>query len=251
MAAFVDVETTGLDHRSDEVVELAIVLFAYDRSTGRILDIIDNYTGLRDPGRPIPKGATAVHGIRDRDVRGKRLDDRRVLSLIGQADFLVAHNASFDRAFVERLYPQVKGKFWACSMRGVPWKDMGFASRALQNLLRDHGIVPKRAHRGADDAAAALSLLAKQDANGRYYFSYLVERYESQGANLHSGAARGAETVGRRARRQEKTQRFGGGAPLRVLFLPFRLAWWVLRLPFQLISWPLSRAGRGRKAKDR
>ena len=55
MAAFVDVETTGLDHRSDEVVELAIVLFAYDRSTGRILDIIDNYTGLRDPGRPIPE----------------------------------------------------------------------------------------------------------------------------------------------------------------------------------------------------
>ena len=151
LAAFVDVETTGLSTRYDEVIELAVALFAFDRNTGEIIDIVDEYSGLRDPGRPIPAGATGVHGIRDCDVKGKRLDDGQVLRLINQAEFLVAHNESFDRPFVEGLYPEVVGKTWLCSMNGVPWRRKGFASRGLQSLLRDHGIKPERAHRGAPD----------------------------------------------------------------------------------------------------
>lgn len=100
--------------------------------------------------------------------------------LINQAEFLVADNAPFDRAFVERLYPQVRGKFWACSMRGIPWQDMGFPSRGLQNLLRDHGILPEQVHRGAHDAMATLSLLAQEDSTGTYYFQYLVAQFECQ-----------------------------------------------------------------------
>lgn len=192
-AALIDVETTGLSKTHDEVVELAIMLFTYDRRTGRICEILDHYTGLRDPGRPIPKDATAVHGIRDRDVRGKRLDDRRVLDLIEQAEFLVAHNASFDRAFVERLYPQLKGKFWACSMSGIPWKEKGYSSRGLQNLLRDHTIVPKNAHRGADDVRSTLSLLARKDATGKYYFRYLVDRFEGHSAEEMPGTPPSAQ----------------------------------------------------------
>ncbi|NLN28093.1 MAG: hypothetical protein GX161_07730 [Firmicutes bacterium] len=179
-AALIDVETTGLDRQRDEVVELAVVLFLYDRTTGRIVDVLDEYTSLRDPGRPIPKSATAVHGIDDRDVRGKRLDDRRVLALLGQAEFLVAHNAAFDRAFIERLYPQVKRKPWVCSMNGIPWKEMGFSSRALQSLMHNHSIVSRKAHRGANDALATLSLLGRQDKEGRYYFQYLLEQYEGK-----------------------------------------------------------------------
>lgn len=112
LAAFVDVETTGLSTRSDEVVELAIALFAFDRDTGEIKGIVDEYSGLRDPGRPIPGSATGVHGIRDCDVKGKRLDDEQVLRLMDRAEFLVAHNESFDRPFVERLYPEAAGKTW-------------------------------------------------------------------------------------------------------------------------------------------
>lgn len=103
LAAFVDVETTGLSPQSDEVVEFATALFAFDRTSGRIKGVVDEYVGLRDPGRPIPAKVTEVHGIRDHDVRGKRLDDGRILELMSQAEFLVAHNAPFDSGFVERL----------------------------------------------------------------------------------------------------------------------------------------------------
>jgi DNA polymerase-3 subunit epsilon len=199
LAAFVDVETTGLSTRYDEVIELAVALFAFDRNTGEIIDIVDEYSGLRDPGRPIPAGATGVHGIRDCDVKGKRLDDGQVLRLINQAEFLVAHNESFDRPFVEGLYPEVVGKTWLCSMNGVPWRRKGFASRGLQSLLRDHGIKPERAHRGAPDVRAALQLLACTDEDGVCYFKYLLDRHalRTQTASTRTTrAARGARSAG-------------------------------------------------------
>jgi len=60
--AFFDLETTGVDPRQDKIVEIAIVRLepGGERSprTWRI-----------NPQRPIPADATAVHGIRDEDVR--------------------------------------------------------------------------------------------------------------------------------------------------------------------------------------
>src|SRR6187401_3069365 len=37
LAAFIDVETTGLCPRTDEVIEFAVDLFAFNRETGEIL----------------------------------------------------------------------------------------------------------------------------------------------------------------------------------------------------------------------
>lgn len=196
LAGFIDVETTGLSAAYDEVVEFAIVLFAFDPETGEIAGVVDEYVGLRDPRRPIPPGATAVHGIRDADVRGKRLDDRRIRRLIDQAEFLVAHNAGFDRGFVERLFPEVREKPWYCSMNGVPWKRLGFASKGLQNLLRDHHIRVTRAHRGLDDVLGALTLLASVGPEGRCYFKYIVEQETLRG-HMAADAAGGERAVTR------------------------------------------------------
>jgi DNA polymerase-3 subunit epsilon len=206
LAAFVDVETTGLSTRYDEVVELAIALFAFDRSTGEIRGILDEYAGLRDPGRPIPAGAAGVHGIRDCDVKGKRLDDEQVLRLMDRAEFLVAHNESFDRPFVERLYPEAAGKTWLCSMNGVPWRREGFASRGLQSLLSDHGIRPERAHRGAPDVRAALQLLACTDEDGVCYFKYLLDRHAHRASSSRAA---------RKTRAATKTQTAGATSRIR------------------------------------
>lgn len=158
-AAFIDVETTGLDPSYDQVIEMAVVLFAFRRSTGEILGIVDTYTGLQEPTVPISPDAQRVHGISIRQVRGKRLDRQRIAAMIDRADILIAHNAAFDRRFVERLFPEAVGKPWYCSMRGIDWAGKGFPSKGLQQLLRDHHIHPGRAHRALDDAKAAVLLL--------------------------------------------------------------------------------------------
>ncbi|MBO2521417.1 MAG: hypothetical protein CW345_06400 [Firmicutes bacterium] len=215
LAGFVDVETTGLSTTYDEVVEFAIVLFAFDPATGAIAGVVDHYVGLRDPGRPIPPAATAVHGIRDADVRGRRLDLHRIRSLIDRAEFLVAHNARFDRGFVERLLPEVRGKRWHCSMNGVPWKQLGFRSKGLQNLLADHRIRVARAHRGLDDVLGALTLLASGEPGGHCYFKYIVDRDRAQleAAGQKPSRTRGEAAAGTRRSRPGSRSSKGAAAP--------------------------------------
>ncbi|MBS4029922.1 MAG: hypothetical protein KGZ63_00625 [Clostridiales bacterium] len=175
-AVFLDVETTGLSPASDEVVELALCLFEFSWETGEITQIVERYVGLREPGVPISSQAARVHGLNLAAVRGKRLDDARVNAMLMRAEFLIAHNAPFDRGFVSRLYEICNRKPWACSMSGIDWRGKGFASRGLQNLLRDHGITVNRSHRAEDDVLATLQLLSCKGQDGKSYFYELARR---------------------------------------------------------------------------
>src|SRR5512134_3136838 len=70
-AVFVDTETTGLEER-DEVIELALVPFEYDRATGAIVRVDEArvLSAFRQPSFPIPAESARVHGIFDADVAG-------------------------------------------------------------------------------------------------------------------------------------------------------------------------------------
>ncbi len=58
---FFDLETTGLDVRSDRIVELALIKVT---PQGDVIERVRRF----NPGIPIPPEATAVHGITDEDV---------------------------------------------------------------------------------------------------------------------------------------------------------------------------------------
>lgn len=176
IGGFIDVETTGLSPAMDEVIEFALCLFEFRRGTGEITRIVDQYVGLRQPAMPISSGASAVNGITATDVEGRRLDEARIMEMLEKAEFLVAHNAFFDRGFVVRLFDMCAAKPWLCSMNGINWWQKGYASRGLQNLLRDHGIKTRRSHRADEDVTAAVKLLCCRGANGKSYFSELIER---------------------------------------------------------------------------
>lgn len=179
-ASIVDVETTGLSPAQDEIVELALVLFSFDPRTGSGIEVLDEYSGLRDPGRPIPPGAVQAHGITDSDVRGRQLDDARIRSILARSHCLIAHNAAFDRGFVEKLYPETRRLPWLCSMEGIDWRAKGHASRGLQQLLAAHRIAPGSAHRALDDARATLQLLAMAQPNGKTYLAELLGRLQQK-----------------------------------------------------------------------
>ncbi len=58
---FFDLETTGLNLKSDRIVELAVIRLS---PQGDVLERVRRF----NPGIPIPPEATAVHGITDADV---------------------------------------------------------------------------------------------------------------------------------------------------------------------------------------
>lgn len=61
------------------------------------------------------------------------------VSLIADADFVVAHYAAFARPFVEARLPDAAEGRWVCTMTDVEWADHGFAGRSLLHLLSETG----------------------------------------------------------------------------------------------------------------
>jgi DNA polymerase-3 subunit epsilon len=159
-AVVLDTETTGLDPASDKIIELALVKFEYSRTTGEVGRVLEVYGGLEDPGMPIPPESTALHGITDEMVRGQRLDEAAIERLLDGVGLVIAHNAGFDRPFMERRLPGFAGLAWGCSLREVPWEEVGIGSAKLEYLAYRHGFFFD-AHRAEIDCRALLEVLRR------------------------------------------------------------------------------------------
>ena len=158
--AIIDTETTGTDTQLDAVIELAVVVFEYDPATGAVLRIVDVYDGLEDPGREIPPSSTAIHGITDAMVEGQRLDDARVEAMLQGVQWVIAHNAGFDRPMIERRMPLFEKQRWACSLADVNWEREGFPGAKLQYLAIHLGFFFE-GHRSEVDCRALLEVLSR------------------------------------------------------------------------------------------
>ena len=91
-----DCETTGLDPNVDAVVSVAAVHVVRGRVADHVLD------RLVDPARPIPRTATAVHGLADADVAGQPPLAHVVPELrrFAADSVVVGHDVGFDLAFL-------------------------------------------------------------------------------------------------------------------------------------------------------
>ena len=175
LGLYIDVETTGLDKRQDEILELAIVPFRYDKE-GQIFQRGKGWAQLRQPSKPIDPKVTAIHGITNEMVEGKSIDPDKVASLIAGADIIVTHNAAFDRPFLERFCPAFATKGFGCSMSEVDWKGEGFEGVKLFHLALESGFFYDK-HRALNDCHAGLELLSKRLPNsGVPAFAKLLER---------------------------------------------------------------------------
>jgi DNA polymerase-3 subunit epsilon len=155
----VDVETTGLDARRHEIIELAMTPFSYGLD-GTVFTVGQSFQGLRQPSEAISPEITAITGITNDMVAGQVIDPAEVAKVAAPASLVIAHNAAFDRRFLERYSDVFTTKPWGCSLTQIDWASEGFEGAKLAYLAHAAGFFYDR-HRAMHDCLATVELLAK------------------------------------------------------------------------------------------
>lgn len=175
----VDCETTGLRALEDSLIELAMIPFTYDRRDGRVVAFHEPFHGLEDPGVPLTPEIVALTGLTDEALHGQHVDRSKALALLQSAAIVVAHNAGFDRPFIEGFLDvdvRERRPIWGCSVQQIDWDAKGMPGAKLEVLAVFHGFFVG-SHRATEDAAALLHLLAHEDpATGTTYLAELLAK---------------------------------------------------------------------------
>ena len=168
-ALILDLETCGNGGPSqDEIIEVGLILVAYDSDTCEPCGVLEQFDGLRDPGKAAR--AKLSGKFTPAMLASKKLDMGRIEGLIAQADVIISHNAhGFDKPRFERLFPSSKLRTWLCSLQQLPWSTVGAQAANLEYLCEYFGIKNGGPHRALPDAHALLRVLAEKQGSTSYF----------------------------------------------------------------------------------
>ncbi len=184
----VDLETTGTSSTAHRILEVGLVV----QRGGRVLETFET---LVDVGAAVPSGITALTGI-STDLLEGAPDESSVLASLAEVlartgtHVLVAHNARFDRAFLEHAWrdhdmTQPLPDF-LCSVR-LARRCVRAPGYGLDRLVRHLAIRPRARHRALGDAEMTadlwLELLGRSKLSG-------VHTLEALRANAEVGRTR-------------------------------------------------------------
>src|SRR5213592_3518268 len=157
----VDLETTGLRPGSSRICEIGAVRV-------RDFELAEDFELLVDPGVPLAPAISALTGLHDAELRGQAhpsIAVRRFLEFAGDS-VLVAHNARFDLAFLDRETERLTG----ARLAGPVVDTVGLARRLLSgrtpraglaSLAQFFGTEARPCHRALPDAQATAEILVQ------------------------------------------------------------------------------------------
>ncbi len=158
--SIIDIETTGLSSRYNNIIEIGIVKVSD-------LKIKETYQTMINPGRPIPYYISQFTGITDEDVYDAPFfedaaDD--ILEFISD-DIIGGHNFSFDKSFLKReLLYAGKGILYnrdVCTLKLARKMYPDLRSRSLSNMCRHFKLHNENSHRALSDAKVTAQLLIR------------------------------------------------------------------------------------------
>ncbi len=157
MYAIVDIETTGGNHKTGKITEIAV----YRYNNGQITEL---YQTLVNPECSIPPYVQKLTGITDSMVRTAPVFEEiadELYDVLCERVF-VAHNVSFDYSFIQtsfhRLAQQPFETPKLCTIQLSKKILPGHSSYGLGKLCREIGIEINGRHRAAGDALATAKL---------------------------------------------------------------------------------------------
>jgi DNA polymerase-3 subunit epsilon len=180
LIALIDTETTGLDPRTDDLIEVAVA--HYDLDFGQIVEL-HSYLLYAESN-----AAEAINGIPAELLRhrGRHFDCDRdlfiaqdIASSLTRADAVVAWNVAFDRPWIEnflRGFDVIGGEKlpWVCAMDDIEWPKAS-TSKGLVATALAHGVGVTDAHRATADVLTMARLFSRARELGAD-LSDMVER---------------------------------------------------------------------------
>ncbi len=176
-----DTETTGLDFKTDRVIELSAVLFSQKGGKAeRELDLL-----IKLPkGDKVPPEIIKLTGITDEMLERDGVSEdeavKEFLSLFrGSRHLLVAHNAQFDMNYLYRLLARngAAGVLCNCDMLDTlsVYKDRREYPHRLENAIEAYRLSGKvkNSHRAIDDTLALFEVMKAMDAERPDLGSYI------------------------------------------------------------------------------
>ena len=164
-----DIETTGLNSHTNEIIEIGAVKIKAGR-------IVDRYSQLINPGRPIPYHITEITSITDEQVANEPKIDEvigKFVDFVGDA-VLVAHNAPFDMGFIKRDIKKYLNIDYQCSVIDTLQmaRDLfpDLKKYGLGDLNKTLGLALEKHHRAVDDSQATANM-----------FIIFLEKYKEKG----------------------------------------------------------------------
>lgn len=144
---FLDFETTGLNFRSDKIIEIGAVKVKNGV-------IVEKFYRLINPKIPLPFFITHLTGIKPQDVIDKPSIEEVKDELFAFLDkhLLVCHNISFERAFLSAIKGKAPENIFidTCELAALLYPVL--VSYKLEKLLDFFKIKNKEAHRALVDA---------------------------------------------------------------------------------------------------
>jgi DNA polymerase-3 subunit epsilon len=158
----IDLETTGLGRDPKVgIVEVGVI-----DHQGEVL-----FESLVKPKYPIPRQASAIHGITDKDVAAARTFPQIYpeLTAILNEKTVVAFNVDFEQEILEKVCRRFKlapiaPQKWHCAMRAYSDYCGQRKFIKLGIACKTEGVVIENAHRALGDCRMTLGLLQKMGA---------------------------------------------------------------------------------------
>ena len=153
-----DLETTGLDPKTDAIIEIGAV-----RMRGG--EVLEHFSTFADPGHPLSPKTVSLTSITDEMVRGAPKPHEAVANFLAWAGDtpLVAHNAEFDTGFVREYCRRAKRVFdplYFDTLILAQYLCPELNNHKLDTVSTHLGLPPFHHHRADDDAAICGQIFA-------------------------------------------------------------------------------------------
>lgn len=181
----IDIETTGLDHETDHITEIAAIRTDGTREIGRFQTFVSMPNGVE-----IPPEVSKLTGIKTEDLDGAPTEWDALLALeaFAYGTTLVAHNAPFDLAFISRVFTTDR---FVCT-RALSKLIEPQESASLIDVCARYGVELNGHHRAMNDVEATVKVLDKlreiAEINGISYRNVVIDSDERPLKYTPSGA---------------------------------------------------------------